>query len=456
MAFTILPPQRTWAESFGQGLESTLSPVLNALTQDKLNEIAQRQQLPKSMKALKALGFTQEEAEGLSHLPLELQAVFAKEKAKAKSLAPYMDKFQAMYGQPQVVQNEQEVPVSLQQQQQPVETQRLIKGLLEPKGITQQLQGLQGLFPNQQDMIMRTMEKAMQQPQRIEIAQPIQPQEQPKAVQPINKETELANTTKPGRPPLSQIEAAQMAASFATGDPKEILKTMRSIEKERAAESRFERQKSIESYKISKDMREKIIEEGKSAKSNLQDLERMEDLNQTGKLDTPGYVEFLKSTGLDIPALMNPESEEFQKIAQTFMRDAKKYFGGRVSNFEIEQFLKTIPSLSQSPEGRNRVIANLRRMNKGAVLYSKELKDLVKENKDYLPLDYLEQLDDRIEPKAEQLAKEFKKDLEKKVPAGQNKYITALQSIAGGIIGAPGKILSKVSGAAGKLLSAAE
>ena len=60
--------------------------------------------------------------------------------------------------------------------------------------------------------------------------------------------------------------------------------------------------------------------------------------------------------GLDIAALSKPGTEEFQKIAANFFRDAKTYFGGQVSNYEIEQFLKTIPNLSQSNTGRQRVI----------------------------------------------------------------------------------------------------
>src|SRR5690606_23151303 len=109
--------------------------------------------------------------------------------------------------------------------------------------------------------------------------------------------------------------------------------------------------------------RTKVLEEKSAAQNVLDDLERMKELESgDAQLDTPGYVEFLERSGLNIPALMNPESEEFQKLRQTQLRDAKQYFGGRVSNFEMDQFLKSIPSLNQSPEGRKRVIANMERI----------------------------------------------------------------------------------------------
>ena len=149
------------------------------------------------------------------------------------------------------------------------------------------------------------------------------------------------------------------------------------------------RKEKIEAFKLSKDERKSILEAGKSARQNLHDLNRMEELEKEGKLDTPGYVEFLKRSGLDIPALMNPGSEEFNKIAQTFLRDAKTYLGSRISNFELEQFLKTVPNLSQSPEGRKRVIANLKRFNRISLEYSNALKTIIKENNVVPPLDLI-------------------------------------------------------------------
>lgn len=201
-----------------------------------------------------------------------------------------------------------------------------------------------------------------------------------------------------------------------------------------------------DAFKLTKDERKEIASKARAARTNLQDLERLEELEREGKLDTPGYVEFLQRVGLDIPALMSPGSEEFQKIAQTFMRDAKTYLGARISNFELEQFLKTIPSLSQSPEGRKRVISNLKKLNRVALEYNKALHDVIKENKGVPPLDLSEKIDEKIDKRLDAITKKFKEDIAKEVPPGQNKLITALQSILGSALGAPSALLKGVGG----------
>lgn len=202
-----------------------------------------------------------------------------------------------------------------------------------------------------------------------------------------------------------------------------------------------------EAFKFNKEEMKEIVSKARAAKTNLQDLARLEELDKEGKLDTPGYVEFLKRSGFDIPALMNPGSEEYQKITQTFLRDAKTYLGSRISNFELEQFLKTIPSLSQSPEGRKRVVSNLKRINRTALEYNNALKDVIKENKGVPPLDLQSAIEDKVDKKLDKVAEQFKKDLQRPVPAGQNKFITALQAGTGSAIGKAGSLAKGAAGA---------
>ena len=200
-----------------------------------------------------------------------------------------------------------------------------------------------------------------------------------------------------------------------------------------------------DSYKETKEDRKAFLSDYQSAKSSLADLERMEKLEEEGKLDTPGYLQFLERSGFDIPALMNPGSEEFNKIAANFLRDAKIYYGGRVTNQEMEQFLKTVPSLSQSPEGRKRVIANLKNLARVKKERYQAYKDIKQENNGIIPVDIAEQVEDRLDSRLDHLAEQFKKDLDRKVPEGQNKLITALQATLGEAVG---RIKPTISGAA--------
>lgn len=262
---------------------------------------------------------------------------------------------------------------------------------------------------------------------------------------------------------VAPLQQQQMQNSFYSLP----LKERREQEKLDLKRRQVASQEEASRFKATAAERKDIIDKARAARQDLKDLDRMEELEKEGKLDTPGYTEFLKRSGLDIPALMNPGSEEFIKTSANFMRNAKTYLGSRISNYELEQFLKTIPSLSQSPQGRKRVISNLKYVARSALEYNNALKEVLAKNKGVPPYDLPEQIDDRIESKLDKLSQKFKEDLARPVPKGQNKLITALQSIAGstigpvagglagGLVGGPVGALggAALGGGAGKLIS---
>ena len=221
--------------------------------------------------------------------------------------------------------------------------------------------------------------------------------------------------------------------------------------------SKDQKAEEAKKFKETKEFRKGIIDAKKESRSIVKDLDRLEELSASGKLSTPGYVEFLQRSGLDIPALMSPESEEFQKIQQGFLKNAKQYFGGRVSNYEVEQFLKTIPSLSQSNEGRKLVIANLKKVARGADEYYRAYEEVLRENGGVPPYDIEEQVERKAEKRLDRIYEQFKKDLAKPVPKGQSKIITALQAGAGSLLGGIGSAAGTLGGivGAGKLLKGA-
>lgn len=61
---------------------------------------------------------------------------------------------------------------------------------------------------------------------------------------------------------------------------------------------------------------------------------------------------------------LSPEAQEFTKLVIDEIQGAQKTYGGKVSNFEAAQYLKKLPSLINTSEGRNRVLRDLRIMNK--------------------------------------------------------------------------------------------
>lgn len=63
----------------------------------------------------------------------------------------------------------------------------------------------------------------------------------------------------------------------------------------------------------------------------------------------------------------SPELDVFLSGIKTFLKDARKTFGGRVTNFEVSQYLQAFPNLEQTAEGRLAVLAAVKESNQLAV-----------------------------------------------------------------------------------------
>jgi len=464
----------TFAQTAGPHIGEALSSGIGSLAQHKLNQVLERQQQVKFTNALEGLGYTPQQAQQLSQFGPQLLAPIIKEQARARvsqdvtspglqaivpglgaaeaqaigKLSPGLQQawYRNVIGDLAAAQQQgrdQQQDFSPQEYQHTPQSAPESQQQIAPADL---LSLLQGSSPQAQ--------LAAQLGQQARPVTPATPSTAPTLTPESNVVKELKSDEERRKEHAAQKEAEKKLRE----DKKEIAAERKRSITERALEEKSKReakkaeaQDTKEKFKFNKDLRESIIKDSQSARSQLTDLSRIDELNKSGKLDTPGYVEFLKRSGLDIPALMNPESEEFQKIVQNFTKDAKTYFGGRVSNFEVEQFLKTVPSLSQSPEGRNRVMSNLKRLSQAKLDYYNTYKEILRDNKGVPPYDLLEQLEDRMESKYEKLSEAFRKSLEKKVPAGQNRLITALQATVGSIAGIPGAVI----GGIGKLLSSA-
>lgn len=314
----------------------------------------------------------------------------------------------------------------------PPEVQKIIleRGLEFPQGKDSVIpQAEQQVSPDQESSMNKFLEYVNQQSPSLPGLGLLQ------QAQPVSESVKV--TEQPGKPEKETIKEG-----FKLGlTPKEKMEREKlNLQKEAAIEKRFGNVK---------DLRKEVFKDAQEARTSLRDLNRLEELTKEGNLDTPGYLEFLKRSGLDYETLKNPDTQEFAKIQQGFLKSAKQYFGARVSNFEVEQFLKTIPNLMQSPEGRLRVIENLKYLDQARLERTQAYKEILKENKGIPPYDLYEQLDDRLEKKLDKLAERFTKNVKKDIPAAQNKLVTALQAAAGQAVGnIPKALLGAGTGAA--------
>jgi hypothetical protein len=399
-----------------QGVNS----ALEGLVSHKVGQMQQKQQQTKTAQGLKALlpGLSDKDAHSYALLDPKILEQVVKSKMEAPTEEAFAQALSQRNGGGQQQVQEQQPP---QQQMGQQPTPENVVGEYTPwqPNMTEYQKHLPAFLKSPEAKGMFTPEE--QQQMLAELNQGQQPQQ------------EAQQAAKP-KPRLTSKQALELA-KLDQGDKK-------LEQKERHFEKKFEQDLKSEAYKETKDYRKEVIAGSNDAKQTLHDLDRMEELQKEGKLDTPGYVEFLERSGLNIPALTEEGSQEFQKISNNFLRFAKNYYGGRVSNNEMEQFLRTVPALSQSPLGRQRIISNLKNINRLAVETNKAMKEVIAKNKGLPPLDLMEQVDDKLDSKREQLALKFRADLAKPVPKGQNKLITALQSVAGSAAGTFAKPLA--------------
>lgn len=107
-------------------------------------------------------------------------------------------------------------------------------------------------------------------------------------------------------------------------------------------------------------------------------------------------------------SITSTDTEEFEKLSNDFVKDVKDIFGARVTQGEVERYLKTIPTLEQTDAGKLKVIRNLRSFNKLAELRAKTMKDIIKENNGNRPKNLEILVDDRMDPILDEIALEFK------------------------------------------------
>lgn len=163
-----------------------------------------------------------------------------------------------------------------------------------------------------------------------------------------------------------------------------------------------------EGQKASSKIMHDVVAAERGAKDNLASLERIEQLDRTGKVQGLSG-ELLSKVGLG--RLRSAETQELEKLTVGFLTNLKNVFGARPTQYDVQQYLKGLPTLVQSREGRAAVIKNLRVFNEAAKLRGQALRDILKDNKNKLPGDLELQIEDRIGSDLDQLHRELSSDL---------------------------------------------
>lgn len=185
-------------------------------------------------------------------------------------------------------------------------------------------------------------------------------------------------------------------------------------------------------FKETKDFRKNTGEKFRNAKDVQNRLNRLEELVESGKLTTAPAAAILEKIPGDLTFLLNPDSQEFQKLSLDLTAGLAKDFGNRINMQEFKTFLKRVPSLLQTDDGKRRVIQNMKLLQvEPNILRGKAQSEIIKENNGVPPLDLEEQVEERISPQLDELSVKiregFKAKTKKSSPTGKIKegYVKA-------------------------------
>lgn len=104
----------------------------------------------------------------------------------------------------------------------------------------------------------------------------------------------------------------------------------------------------------------------------------------------------------------NPaDIEEFDKLSSEFVKNAKQYFGSRITQKEVELFMQTVPTLASTDAGKKKLIENIRSLNELSSIEAKAARSIIRANHGIPPIDIEQQVQDKIGKKLDKVAKKF-------------------------------------------------
>jgi hypothetical protein len=103
----------------------------------------------------------------------------------------------------------------------------------------------------------------------------------------------------------------------------------------------------------------------------------------------------------------SPDTEEFEKLSNDFIKDAKAIFGSRITDNDLKAFMATVPTLGQTDAGKLAIINNMKMFNKASRIRAEAVKDVIRKNGNRRPHNLQILVEDRIKPQLDQLSQEF-------------------------------------------------
>lgn len=346
MPLQILDWGPTPGSQVATGLGAGLSQGMQNLANMKMQEYAQRQQAAKTKSALQQFGIPQEQAEAISQMDPAMQQAYFKNYLQAPQNEAYANAWTQLLGGEQQAPMPETGMASLAAGQQ-TGTPAAIPG----QQIQKQAPNLKGLSKEQ-----------------LEKLGPLALQKQ-------------------------QFERKEASKEAATDWKK----------------AQYYDERSKPEY-------EEMRTKNKVSLDNQMRFDRMKELISHKSLPTPMWSNGIDALahgifglGLNLQSLTGADTEEFRKLSADMMKNAKEYFGARITDKDLEMFLKTIPTLANTDEGKLRVIHNLELFDKANMEKYRIMNEIMEENDGMRPRNFDQLVEKRFAPVQKQIAEEFKK-----------------------------------------------
>jgi hypothetical protein len=127
-------------------------------------------------------------------------------------------------------------------------------------------------------------------------------------------------------------------------------------------------------------------------------------------LVSPTAATFLEAVGIPLGALEDPSSELYHKLSQDLLKGLPETYGSRILKVEVDNFLKTIPTLLNSPDGRRMIASNMLKLGEMKEVYYNEMRkqqrEILDSNKAF-PKDFQQRVFDQVKPQIDRINNEF-------------------------------------------------
>ena len=408
----VIPQQPSIGELLGQGLADVAGYWAGIRSTEK---------------ALRGLNFSPAEAKAYAHLgpQVQQQAIQGRQhqqQQKASNAAISQILGTGLGAGPQAALQQYEQQPMQPQPQRPQMTMQPMNNAAPQEAAVQQATSIA------QNPAFRKLQEQQQQAQALQNKQLTQGAA-PAVRQATAEQQAILQSQAPKEPTIKeQIEQvrnqkrALTAANLPVNQTIALHQQLENKEKELRKEAREERKEErVDQRLVDRETAPVYHEVNKAAKaakdSNIR-LGRMEQLIKGGKISNTGFYNGIKALS-SLPGIgglfesiaesfKHPDAQEFEKLSTDFVKDAKQFFGNRVTQQEVQLFLKTVPTLSQTNLGKQRVIRNMRIFNEAAQLRKNTMDEIIKTNGGKRPADLESLIESRVEPELDRLAAEFK------------------------------------------------